>query len=341
MGATAFWVMLMFGARWDVRLWITVLAILFVPVLLRQLQVIGGVGPTIWATDLLYTAGGKSPLLRTVLPLPSTDEIEAWYRANLIFRGRENSQSVAVAIAELFARRRHLDWLDELGPITWLTACIGLPLAVVLAVRDRVGAPGSPGRRAWTVLSVCLGLGTGFLVFGYHALYYFVVVHQLPMIVMPVCLLVAFVASLLLDAIDRAAPWRAAALAGLVLVLGERLIQQLANLDGLGIRAHPPTSPWGTFNVGPEGGMYGEAGTIVLGVAARGAHRHDLHRDARILADRADAGRVRGPRCEPARVRAPGRPALSTGTAPGAGVRGGLISSSCSCSRSVALPCSA
>ena len=86
-GATAIWTMLLFGAGWNLRLWASLLACLAAPVVLRQFQVIGGVGLTLWATDLYYTAGLKAPLLRAILPLPPADEIEAWYQANHIFRG--------------------------------------------------------------------------------------------------------------------------------------------------------------------------------------------------------------------------------------------------------------
>ena len=267
-GATAIWAMLLFAAGWSARVWITVLASLGAPVLLRQLQVIGGVGPAFWATDLFYTAGLKAPLLRALLPLPPADEIAAWYQANMIFRGAANSRPISDATAELFASGRYLQWLHELGAVTLLAALLGLVIAVVLVVRDRDAAPGSPARRARTVLCLFLGLGVGFLVFGYHALYYFIVVHQLPLIAAPICLAVAFVASLLLDVAARPLPMRLIALAGLALVLVERVYQQWSNLHGLGIRAHPPLTRWGTFDVGPPNGMYGEAGAIVLGVAA-------------------------------------------------------------------------
>jgi hypothetical protein len=85
-GGTAIWVMALFGAGRNVRLWATVLATLVAPVLLRQLQVIGGVGIAVWATDLYYTAGLKAPLVRAILPLPPADQIEAWYQANHVFR---------------------------------------------------------------------------------------------------------------------------------------------------------------------------------------------------------------------------------------------------------------
>jgi len=268
-GATAVWVMLLFGAGRNVRLWAIVLAALVAPVCLRQLQVIGGVGPTIWATDLFYTAGGKAPLLRTILPLPPAAEIDAWYKANHVFRGVANSQPISAAVVQLVETGRHLQWLRELGPITLLSTLLGLVAAVVLVVRDRDAAPGGPGRRARTVLAFFLGLGTGFLVFGYHALYYFIVIHQLPLIAAPVCLAVAFVASLLLDAAARPKPGRLIALLGLALVLGERTYQQWANLRGVALRARPATSRWGTFDVGPAGGLYGDTGgAIVLGIAA-------------------------------------------------------------------------
>jgi hypothetical protein len=266
-GATAVWTMLLFGAGWRLRLWATLVAAFAIPVLLRQVQVIGGVGATLWATDLYYTAGLKAPLLRAILPLPPADEIDLWYRENQIFRGAANSLPITDALDLLFTSGRHLQWLNELGAITLLATLLGLVAAIVLVVRDRDGVPGTPARRARTVLCLFLGLGTGFLVFGYHALYYFVVVHQLPLIVAPVCLAVAFAASLLLDATARPMPVRVAVLVGLGLLLGERLYKQWANLYGMGLRAHPPTTRWGTFDVGPPGGMYGQAGTIVLGIA--------------------------------------------------------------------------
>ena len=268
-GATAVWAMLLFGAGRSVRLWATTLAALAAPVLLRQLQVIGGVGLTIWATDLYYTAGSKAPLLRAILPLPPADQIDAWYKANHLFRGAANSQPISSAFDQLIESGRHLQWLNELGTITLLATLLGLSAAIVFVLRDRDGAPGSPARRARTVLALFLGLGTGFLVFGYHALYYFVVVHQLPLIAAPICLAVAFAASLLLDAAARPIPTRYLALIGLGLVLVERAYQQWFNLSGLGLRAHPAKTRWGTFDVGPPGGMYGDVGgAIVLGITA-------------------------------------------------------------------------
>lgn len=266
-GATAVWVMLLLGAGRSIRPWGTVLACLVSPVLLRQFQVIGGIGPAIWATDLYFTAGLKAPLLRAILPLPPADEIEAWYQANQIFRGTANNFAISDAFDQLFASGRHLQWLNELGAITLLATLFGLVAAIVIVVRDRDGTPGSPARRARTVLTLFLGLGMGFLVFGYHALYYFIVMHQLPLVAAPVCLAVAFVASLLLDAAARPLPVRVAALVGLGLLLGERLYKQWANLYGIGLRAHPSQTRWGSFDVGPPGGMYGQTGTIVLGVA--------------------------------------------------------------------------
>jgi hypothetical protein len=207
-------------------------------------------------------------LLRAILPLPPADQIEAWYKANRVFRGVANSQPISSAFSQLIESGRHLQWLDELGTITLLATLIGSIAAIVLVVRDRDGGPGSPARRARTVLALFLGLGTGFLVFGYHALYYFIVIHQLPLIAAPVCLAVAFVASLLLDAAARPTLMRYVALVGLGLVLVERLYQQWFNLSGLGISAHPPATRWGTFDVGTPYGMYGLASPVVLGVAA-------------------------------------------------------------------------
>ena len=268
-GATAGWALILFGTGFRFRLWATLATVFAIPVILRQIQVIGGVGSAIWATDLYYTAGLKAPLLRAIFPLPPADEIDLWYRDNMIFRGAANSQPVSAAIAQLFETGRHLDWLRELGPLTLLTTLVGLILAVVLVVRQWKAAqqPGSAALRARTVVCLVLGIGSGFVVFGYHALYYFIVVHQLPLISAPVCLIVAFVASLLLDALGRPMPARGLAIAALVLLLGERLLVQFTNLWGMGLRAYPTTTRWGSFTVGPQGGMYGAASPYVLTAA--------------------------------------------------------------------------
>jgi hypothetical protein len=266
-GAVAAWTMLLFGAGFRPRLWGMLAVALAIPVVLRQIQVIGGVGWTIWSTDLYYTAGLKSPLLRSILSLPPAEEMALWYRENGLFRGTTASGPSLDALALLVSSGRHLQWLDELGALTLLVTLVGLVLAIVLVLRHRGAGPGTPARRGLTVVCLFLGLGTGFLVFGYHALYYFVVVHQLPLIVAPVCLAVAFFLSLLLDAAAGPLAVRVAAYTGIGLLIGERLYKQWANVHEMGLRAHPDTTRWGFFVVGPPGGLYGPNGTIVLGVA--------------------------------------------------------------------------
>jgi hypothetical protein len=117
------------------------------------------------------------------------------------------------------------------------------------------------------VLALFLGIATGFVVFGYHAWYYFVVVHQLPLIVAPICLAVAFVVSLLLDAAALSRPKRVLAWVALAALVGERLYLQWANVSVMGLRSHPNRTRWGSFDVGPPGGMYDQYGQIVLAVA--------------------------------------------------------------------------
>lgn len=76
-GATAAWTMLLFGAGPRPRLWGMLAVAFLIPVVLRQVQVIGGVGWEVWSTDLYYTAGLKAPLLRSILVLPPADQIAA------------------------------------------------------------------------------------------------------------------------------------------------------------------------------------------------------------------------------------------------------------------------
>ena len=162
---------------------------------------------------------------------------------------------------------------ERAWPVTWLTALFGLAIAVVFFIRVDVRAPtspaeGTPALRARTVLALFLGVATGFVVFGYHAWYYFVVVHQLPLIVAPVCLAVAFTVSLLLDAAALSSPKRVLAWVALAALVGERLYLQWANVSAMGL---PPRTGrnGGRFTSGP-GGMYGENGQLVLAVAAVG-----------------------------------------------------------------------
>jgi hypothetical protein len=166
--ATVAWTMLLYGAGLRLRLWLTLTVALAVPVVLRQIQVMGGVGVGVWWGDLYYTAGLKSPLLRSLLALPPVEEIQQWYVDNHIFRGKANSGPVIEAINLLLASGRHVLWLTELGVLTWLATLAGLAIAIVLAVRGRgrpIG-PGSPTARAWALIAIFLGIGSGFLAFG-------------------------------------------------------------------------------------------------------------------------------------------------------------------------------
>jgi hypothetical protein len=212
-------------------------------------------------------------LLRSVLALPPPEQIEAWFQTNQIYRGTPNSAPVSEVLSLLVSGGRYLQWLNELGPITWLMALCGLLIAVAVFVRGLLRAPTShvgstPAHRARTVLALFLGIATGFVVFGYHAWYYFVVVHQLPLIVAPICLAVAFTVSLLLDAASLSSPQRVLAWVALTALVGERLYLQWANVSAMGLRSHPNRTRWGSFDVGPPGGMYGDNGQLVLGIAA-------------------------------------------------------------------------
>ena len=107
--------MVLFGAGWRLRLWVPFLTAFAVPVLLRQVQTIGGVGLTIWATDLYYTAGSSRRVM-IVLALPPPDQIEAWFQTNQIYRGTPNSGPVSEVLGLLVSSGQYLLWLNELGP---------------------------------------------------------------------------------------------------------------------------------------------------------------------------------------------------------------------------------
>ena len=58
------------------------------PFILRQMQMAAVLGPDFWARDLMYSAAIKVSVLSKLVAVPSTDELDAIYRAAGVFERR-------------------------------------------------------------------------------------------------------------------------------------------------------------------------------------------------------------------------------------------------------------
>ena len=158
--------------------------VIFVAVFsLRQVQVIGGVGLNVWATDLYYSSVLKVPILQSLVAIPTPQAITAWYRDHHIYRGEAVQIGVAGLpgyIASLVASGELRDWLDRLGLPTLLAALSGVALALGAWVgrgnRARLSKSGP------LMLALLLSQASVLFLLGWHAVTYFLV-HEFPLII--------------------------------------------------------------------------------------------------------------------------------------------------------------
>lgn len=273
--ATAGLALVVMGCLWPLRRMVIQRAVMLgglcvVPVVVRQLQVIGGVGVDIWAKDLYYTAALKSPLLRTlaevrglrrIMQVPPVDVIQDWYKDHSLFHGVSNQEPASAAYQLFFQNGYHLRWQQDLGTLTIATMAVGFMLAPLLLLVRR------PRDVAWyarPVVIVTAGQILGFLAFGYHALLYFIVQFTMPLVISAVCLAVAFVVTAL---VTTRRPL-AVRLFGLVLLVGllvERASIEWWHLSTMGLRAHPPDARWSRYSYLETGSLWGyTVGWVVL-----------------------------------------------------------------------------
>jgi hypothetical protein len=246
--------------------WVLFGTLLFLPFVIRQIQVMGGVGPTVWALDLFYTAGTKSPLLRSILPHPPVEDVLQWYTDNHLFHGVPNNQPISAAFGLFMEKQYYLRWLGDLGPFTIIAATLGLGLSLVLAVRGN----DIEARCARAVITIAGGQILGFLIFGYHALLYFVVVFNMPLIISMVYLSAAFLVTMLVRG-ARPLLVRETGVQVAIVLVAERLYLGWVHLSTMEVQARPHTGQYmhiGTDDFVDPGGLLGNVSWITLTLAA-------------------------------------------------------------------------
>jgi len=180
-----------------------VLLVYAIPFLLRQLQIIGGLGFDFWTKDLYYSAVIKTSFLHSHLiyfPLPPMRDIDKWYLQHHVLRPFAVPDDSLSHIARGFLQYVTIFWTPYLGVVTLGVVVVG---GVVAAGFTGLGFLGLIGKGDSAELDqVMMAAKTVALVGGAETLglYFFAPLsveiymhHRFPMIISFVLLAYAFV----------------------------------------------------------------------------------------------------------------------------------------------------
>ncbi|MBI2756450.1 MAG: hypothetical protein HYX52_07055 [Chloroflexi bacterium] len=175
-----------------------VVAATLLPLVLRQIQIIGALGADFWILDLYYSAVIKTSFLNSALPLPPLDQIDLWYASRHVerpFATPENNVGIILSGAwSEFAQ----GWIPQLGYGTMAVATVGLLLAGVTFVLALRAAPGDARRAslhpAGAVLLLAAVVAAGLYFFAPLSVQIYLG-HRFPMVIAPILLAYAYVGS--------------------------------------------------------------------------------------------------------------------------------------------------
>jgi hypothetical protein len=207
-------------------------AAFFVPVALRQAQILWVLGFEYWRTDLYYSILTKVSVLRGFLPLPPSAEIERYYAMVGVYRPPTTSRS-----------------LGETASLTWeLVRYVTLPAFgfMTLAVSVGVTSAGMVRRLRWrsfqagrehaglaidAVFGLAVGSLLGMSVFADHNAVIFIK-HKVPLIAAPLLLAKAVAVGLLIHAClaARTVSRRAVLASAVCLLTADHIAIQCFNL---------------------------------------------------------------------------------------------------------------
>jgi hypothetical protein len=213
------------------------------PFVLRQIQMIAVLGFDFWMLDVVYSAAIKVSVLSRIVPVPSTDELDATYRAAGVLRAPSAPASSVLMILVMLSTLITYQLIPSIGLGTFvLTLSVGM-LAIVAAVRlvrlrPRVLllAPYSHGIRGHArrrlvgtivlIAPLVLGVVAGLAFFSPHSLTFYLK-HEFPLVAGPVLVIKGVVLAAIMSWV---AAWRGlrrygAAIAALLLIVDHLVVQ--------------------------------------------------------------------------------------------------------------------